>query len=549
VNIEGSKVLVLGGYGLVGTAVCRELLTRRPAEIQIHSLRLDESERAREELTPEAGSIRLSVSAGDLFGLAEGGSRRERIWAQLAPLDEARLDRFVLYRLLVESRPAIVVDCINTATAIAYRDTFSAAERLFRETAGDSPGAADGAVVDAAEALLEALYTPRLIRHLQLMYRGMIEAGTRVYAKIGTTGTGGMGLNIPYTHSEERPSRVLLAKSAIAGAHSLLLFAMARTPGAPITKEIKPAAAIAWKRIGYGPIVRRGEPIHLVDARPLPLGERLSSHDPAAARVRDEVLESVFIDTGENGIFSLEEFSTVTSCGQMEFVTPEEIAGYLVYEIEGGNTGRDVVAALDGAVLGPTYRAALLRRWAIERMSELERRHGVQSVAFEMLGPPRISKLLFEAHLLREAFGTGEAVRAASAAAIRDALDALVREHPETANRIAAVGVPLLLDSGEVIRGPKILVPGDADGVEVTADRLESWVRNGWVDLRLANCARWLQRFVAIRESADSLPDDDTSSRYLRNRDFWTEDGGRIHPGKIVGWILSVEEHGERWKR
>ena len=132
--------------------------------------------------------------------------------------------------------------------------------------------------------------------------------------------------------------------------------------------------------------------------------------------MRDELLESVFIDTGENGIFSLEEFSAVTSCGQMEFVTPEEIAGYLVYEIEGGNTGRDVVAALDGAVLGPTYRAALLRRWAIERMSELERRHGVQSVAFEMLGPPRISKLLFEAHLLREAFGTGEAVRAASAA-------------------------------------------------------------------------------------------------------------------------------------
>ena len=100
-----------------------------------------------------------------------------------------------------------------------------------------------------------------------------------------------------------------------------------------------------------------------------------------------------------------------------------------------------------------------------------------------------------------------------------------------------------------MIRGPKILVPGDADGVEVTADRLESWVRNGWVDLRLANCARWLQRFTAIRESADALPDDDTSSRYLRNRDFWTEDGGRIHPGKIVGWILSVEEHGERWKR
>ena len=542
-NIEGSKVLVLGGYGLVGVAVCRELLTRKPATIQIHSLRKEESERARDELAGEAGDVELTVSGGDIFGLAEGGDRRERIWAQLAPLEEARLDRFVLYRLLVESRPQIVVDCINTATAIAYRDTFSAAERLYRELEGEGPTA------DGADALLEALYTPRLIRHLQLMYRGMIEAGTRVYAKIGTTGTGGMGLNIPYTHSEERPSRVLLAKSAIAGAHSLLLFALARTPGAPITKEIKPAAAIAWKRIAYGPIARRGQPIHLVDARPRPLGERLWSDDPDTARVRDEVLENVFIDTGENGIFSLEEFSAVTSCGQMEFVTPEEIASYLVYEIEGGNTGRDVVAALDGAVLGPTYRAALLRRWAIERMSDLEREHGVQSVAFEMLGPPRISKLLFEAHLLREAFVTGEALRAASAEAVRDKLNALVREQPEVANRIAAVGIPLLLDSREVIRGPKILVPGDAAGTEVTEEALERWVRNGWVDLRLANCERWLGRFAEIQKSAEAVPEDDTSSRHLRNRSFWTEDGGRIHPGKIVGWILSVEEQGERWKR
>src|SRR4030095_8522224 len=100
----------------------------------------------------------------------------------------------------------------------------------------------------------------------------MSDAGTLVYVKVGTSGTGGMGLNIPYTHSEERPSRVLLSKSALAGAQSMLLFLMARTPGAPITKEIKPAAAIAWKRIAYGPIARRGEAIHLVGAPPQPLG-------------------------------------------------------------------------------------------------------------------------------------------------------------------------------------------------------------------------------------------------------------------------------------
>ncbi|HTQ78857.1 MAG TPA: short-chain dehydrogenase [Thermoanaerobaculia bacterium] len=541
-NIAKRKVLVLGGYGLVGTAVCRELLARGPREIQIHSLRLEESERAREELLPEAGETVLSVSGGDIFGLVGEPSKRERIRAQIEKLGDSDLDRFLLYRLLTEAKAEIVLDCVNTATGIAYRDIFGAAEKVNRMAeAGDIDP-------EAVDHMLEALYMPRLIRHIQVMYRGMSDAGTQVYVKVGTSGTGGMGLNIPYTHSEERPSRVLLSKSALAGAHSMLLFLMARTPGAPITKEIKPAAAIAWKRIAYGEIYRARAPIHLVDARPLPLGETFSTDDPATATVRDEILKTVFIDTGENGLFSLEEFSTLTTVEQMEFVTPEEIAEYLVMEIEGRNTGHDIINALDNAVLSPTYRAGMLRHWALERMIELEEKHGTHSVAFEMLGPPRNSKLLFEAHLLRLAFRTMRAVREATPEGVRDALDRLVRSDREAANRVVSVGIPILLDSGELIRSPRVIVPADACRQPVTAESLEGWVQDGWVDLRLANCGRWIERFRRIQEEIDGISEEDTSSRHLRNRRFWQEDRG-IQPGKIVGWILSVEEKGSRMKR
>jgi hypothetical protein len=328
----------------------------------------------------------------------------------------------------------------------------------------------------------------------------------------------------------------------------MLLFLMARTPGAPITKEIKPAAAIAWKKIAYGPIARKGQPIHRVSARPRPLGATFSTCDPAAARVHDEVLETVYIDTGENGIFSLEEFALLTTAEQMEFVTPEEIAQYMVFEIEGGNTGHDIINALDNAVLGPTYRAGLLRHWALEEMTRLEREHGTKSVAFEMLGPPRNSKLLFEAHLLRLAFGTMTAVREATPEAVRDALDRLVRERPEVADEMAAIGIPVLLDSGEVIRGQKVIVPADADAVPITPEALEGWVHDGWADLRLANCARWIERFRRIHQETEAIPEHDTSSRYLRHRGFWHEERG-IQPGKIAGWILSVEELGWRIKR
>jgi hypothetical protein len=541
-NLENRKILVLGGYGLVGTAVCRELLVRKPREIQIHSLRMEESERAVEELRAEAGSTVLSTSAGNIFGLVEGGSKRDLIRAELRRLDDEDLGSFVLYDVLSKSQPDVVIDCVNTSTGIAYGDIFRSAEEVLRQLEG-------GDIEDgAAERLLDALYMPRLIRHIQVMYRGMVDVRTRVYVKVGTTGTGGMGLNIPYTHSEERPSRVLLSKTAMAGAQSMLLFLMARTPDAPITKEIKPAAVIAWKEMGFGPIVRGGKPLRMMDARPMPLGGTFSSEDPAAARVLDEPYQNVFINTGENGFFSLEEFSTVTSHEQMEFVTPEEIARYLVFEIEGRGTGYDVVNALDSAVLGPTYRAGLLRHWALERLNEMEKEHGVHSVAFEMLGPPRNSKLLFEAHLLRLVYPNMEAVRTSTPQAVRDALDRLVREKPEEANRVVSVGIPILLDSGEVIRGVEVLVPKGGQSVPVTPEELESWVRDGWVDLRLANCAKWIERFQKIHDDLAALPEDDSSSRFLRNRRFWHK-VDVIQPGKVVGWILGTEEGGSRIKR
>ncbi|HEV2845154.1 MAG TPA: short-chain dehydrogenase [Thermoanaerobaculia bacterium] len=541
-NIENRKILVLGGYGLVGMAVCRELLVRKPREIQIHSLRMEESEKAAEELQAEAGSTILSTSAGNIFGLLQGGSKRDLIRAELRRLDDEDLGSFVLYDVLAQSKPDIVIDCVNTSTGIAYGDIFRSAEELLRQL--------DGGDIDdeAAERLLDALYMPRLIRHIQIMYRGMIDAGTGVYVKVGTTGTGGMGLNIPYTHSEERPSRVLLSKSAMAGAQSMLLFLMARTPGAPITKEIKPAAAIAWKRMGYGPIVRGGKPLQMMDARPIPLDGAFSTEDSAAARVQDEPYQNVFIDTGENGVFSLEEFSTVTSHEQMEFVTPEEIARYLVFEIEGRNTGYDIVYALDSAVLGPTYRAGILRHWALERLNEMEREHGVHSVAFEMLGPPRNSKLLFEAHLLRLAYPNMDAVRQSTPEQVCQTLDRLVREDPEVANRVVSVGVPILLNSGEIIRGTTVIVPPDARNERVTPEKLEEWVRDGWVDLRLANCARWVERFQKIHQELEDLPQCDSSSRYLRNQRFWHK-VDVIQPGKVVGWILGTEEAGSRIKR
>lgn len=363
-HIQNRRILILGGFGLVGTAVCRELLKRSPGSLYIHSLRLSEAERAREQLAAECGITELHVCEGDIFARKDDGeSAAERLFHQVGSLRDGDLPSYTLYRLLTEIQPDIVIDCVNTATGIAYRNIFRAAEQACNALENGDP---EG---KSMEHLLESLYIPRLIRHIQVLYRGMTDCATGVYIKVGTTGTGGMGMNVPYTHSEEKPSRMLLSKSALAGAHSMLLFLMARTPDAPITKELKPAAAIAWKSIGYGPISRKDGPIRMVNARPMPLGKAFSTLDPAAAELRDDVMENVYIDTGENGIFSLEEFSALTTSEQMEFITPEEIAAQLVYEIEGGNTGFDIMNALDNTIMGPSYRAGLMRHWITSQAS------------------------------------------------------------------------------------------------------------------------------------------------------------------------------------
>src|SRR5207244_4137078 len=160
--------------------------------------------------------------------------------------------RSFLYQLLMKYRPDAVVDSINTATAFAYQDVVKSAQELLALAAA---GKVDRAAVERHVLVLP---TPQLIRHVQLLVEALRRAETGAYVKVGTSGTGGMGFNIPYTHSEERPSRTLLAKAAVAGAHSLLLFLLGRTPGAPATIEIKPTATIRWREHRVRPTRPKG---------------------------------------------------------------------------------------------------------------------------------------------------------------------------------------------------------------------------------------------------------------------------------------------------
>lgn len=565
-EIKNKSVLVLGGWGLVGMAICRKLLEDRPKEIIVCSLEKWQAEEACEVLRKEAGNVTLTPIWGNVFVrqelkdktrdeiLNDPHNRNFLIHDVFSSLTDDILEQSFLFHIIKENRPEIVIDCVNSATALAYQDIYTSFMNVNNELeTAKTTGSATDPMLAEVEKMVATIYLPQLIRHVQILYEAMRRVNAHSYVKIGTSGTGGMGLNIPYTHSEEKPSRVLLSKSAIAGAHSMLLFLMGRTPDAPFTKEIKPAAAIAWKRIAYGDITRGGKPIELFDCPPdnaETIGDTFNRHSSGNHTPLGETLKSVFVDTGENGIFSLGEFYTISALGQMEYVTPEEIAQYAIWEIKGGNTGTDIISSLDNAIMGPTYRAGYLRESVLRKMETLEQEHGVESVAFELLGPPRLSKLLHEANLLRKGFETMQQVMDADPEKLSDGLENLIREDQDLRSKIISIGIPILMKDGKsLLRGPTIKIPPyrGSNQFPVVDESVDEWAKDGWVDLRPSNMRRWQERFRAIQKEMDTLPEDDTSSRYHRDRQYWIEDE-EIHIGKVVSWIFIVEEEGLRIK-
>ncbi|MGE5141175.1 MAG: hypothetical protein ACM3JD_17030 [Rudaea sp.] len=604
-------ILLLGGAGLVGTQVANEAARRlRPTKIVIASLYQREVREALAGLRKDYPEIEWVGVWGDVFvrseftlarraELLQSSERRDELYEDLLGDMDAAYRRSRLAQLILEHRPDVIVDTINTATAISYQDVYAASvvarQRIqeLLDTIQDlghavkdvAPPGVDGgegstgavgepavkeAVADpaktlgriqaqiaelvhlrkpaqrAVETLLIAQSVPQLVRHVVLIKRAMEEAGTRLYLKVGTTGTGGMGLNIPYTHGEDKPSAKLMSKTAVAFAHTGLMFLMARTPGSPIVKEIKPAAMIGYADIAVRTISEHGEPVHRYASRKIePQGQLALREDPASYEEHGK-LEMVVADTGENGLFTKGELECISALHQMEFITPEEIAHTVVLEIQGHDTGADVISAIDGAVLDPTYRGGTLRRTALDELERLEQETEIPSVALGQLGPPELSKLLFEAYLLKARYHTLTRVLNQRPRKLSEGLDRHLQKHEALREMIVSVGVPILSPNADFIwRGPLIRIPERADTNQVafSPENVDAWANKGWVDLRPENMARWRERFERMKRAQEKIRG--RGSAAITMEAYLHEE---IRIGDVVAWVFNNEAGGFRIK-
>lgn len=498
------KTLILGGTGLIGEELVRRLASTN--SITIVSLGSAADKESFDKLSKQFPKLRHIT--GNVFLPTEF---KDKTFNELVESDlflEEYLNllyvkpdfrKFFLYQILQEVQPDLVIDAINSATVLSYTKGSSLIKDYL-----------NGRAVKL-ETLLATLSIPRLINFFDCLYKSLnATPSVKTYLKIGTTGTGGMGFNIPYTHGEEKPSPQLLEKAAISGAYTSLLYLLSETFGMPNIKEVKPAALVGYKKVDYDRIllgrnssqslkVYEYKNLRKIDLRKL----RKLDFDDFKTSPSEKDFKAVFVDTGENGQFSEEEFRAISNRKQMGFITNKEIADIVVKELEDNETGKEMIRAFKEATLGPSQKAQEVRREILEEMDSLRVKNNVTSLAFEILGPPRLAKLTFEAYLLKKMGNDW-------------------KELEETdVSLITSTGIPILLENGELLVGKKPKIP--AYGSEITEESLNLWCDQGWVDLRKANWEKWEKRLKDYGSSKNNL-----------------------EIGDIVAWIFEKEDKGFR---
>src|ERR1700754_1119048 len=188
-------IFILGGAGLVGTQVARQVARDlRPEKIVIASLYQKEVRDIVHELHQEFPAIQFAEVWGNVFVRAEfarqergdlmkSSRRRRALYDDLFGALDGAYERSMLVAVMREHQPHLLIDCVNTASGISYQDVYTNSievrksldfiesrieERDLKQILENRK-----ALEHTFESLLVSQSIPQLIRHTQLLYRAM----------------------------------------------------------------------------------------------------------------------------------------------------------------------------------------------------------------------------------------------------------------------------------------------------------------------------------------------------------------------------------------
>ena len=139
-DIQNKTVLVLGAWGLVGNAITRKLLTEKPKQIIVTSLKKEEAESYVDQLAKEFPElpkdyfipwwgnifVRNEFKDTDRFEILNDSAKRKILMKDIMEeMTTEVLQASALYQLISKYKPDIIIDSINSATGIAYQDVYT----------------------------------------------------------------------------------------------------------------------------------------------------------------------------------------------------------------------------------------------------------------------------------------------------------------------------------------------------------------------------------------------------------------------------------------
>ena len=538
-----NKVVLILGAGQVGEACAIKSIKYKPKKIVLHTLTKEEALLAQRNVKKHlnGSEIDIEISWGNVLvtkslmyldreELHSADNIKKMIDYYYSYLSDQLIKDSSLYFLIKKYKPDYIFDGINTATVVGYQDDpYSLPRRIINKRKDVDYNA-------ATDNLLVSNIVPSLIRFTQALKKSLTDFNVISYVKISTTGLGGMGDNLFYTHgdvNEPGMSSGILGKVAAAGIIHQLFWSLSHTPGINI-RVVVPAALVGWQEVNFGKFRSHGKNMPLVDSKlrkDLVDGGIFSTEK---CRQISSAMEMPYVDSGENCAYSLGEMAAITALGQMECVTREEVAQACM-EVAMGSTRRDLLTAMDLVSLGPSHAGAIHRDIILNKLVDLEQKESIPSIATNNLGPT-VSKHLFELHIMLVNSGNSLTTFVKTPSNfLAEKIDKYMQDNEQIRSQIVSLGLPILFNDDKATVGEYYYVPNQNEENVISSKNINLWADSGWVDLREKNIKHWQKIVKKIISESRYLKEIGLAYTHRNSLDIDDAD-----VGEVLGYAYSM---------
>lgn len=384
--LNEARVLILGA-GQIGLSIAHIAAQQGAQLIHLHALTKSDVECAKLDLQSQYGHLQVGTSWGDLFhniGAFSADGQTVEFGGEhidlLSVMSAESIKQTRVYRVITSCKPTHIVDSTNSAT------TLSDAKSL--------PPSLNSLPNQVIYHLSLASALEALKRYICSLEHCLSVLNVTSFVKVSTTGLGGLGLRLPFTHgdlkTDEYLSPALWGKLYLSGVTHQLLWALNRSIHCRV-HVIVPGTCVGFEeqsKVLVTPLIEQqdcikanGTEIFLYDCR---VSE--SDHVPV-------------IRSGENSLYALQELLLLTDHQQMGAITKEEVANSVIEALI-GNPHFDIIIAMQNATMTSSFLGSRASEHFYRRLRREEIENKMPSIATGNLGP-NVACCLFELRALR----------------------------------------------------------------------------------------------------------------------------------------------------